>query len=119
MILAGVHTILPGAILALGALFGWRGLTLLRRFAAAREHRDAPFWLVRGGRGLIVAIACACIAAGLALGPRGLYYFGLGFLAEELYETGVVLLILRGGRRREERARRPAPAAAPAIAAAG
>ena len=99
------------ALLILGAAFGVHGVRLLRRFAVARDHRDAPFWLVRGGRGLIVAIACACIAAGLHAEVRGLTYFGLGFLAEELYETGVVLLILRGGRKREERAaRRPRPA---------
>jgi hypothetical protein len=105
------------ALLVLAVLFAVRGVALLRRFAAAREHRDAPFWLVRGGRGLIVAIACACIAGGLWAEVRGLTYFGLGFLAEELYETGVVLLILRGGRRREERGRRPVSSSSLAIAA--
>src|SRR5438128_2028999 len=95
----------PDLLLVLAALFAWRGVRLLRRLARARDHRDAPFWLVRGGRGLIVAIACVCISLGLSFEVRGLLYFGLGFLAEEIYETGVVLLILRGGRRREERGR--------------
>ena len=98
------QALLPPFLLIVGAFFAVRGASQLRQFWRKREDHDAPFLLVRGGRGVIVAIACACLCAALTFEARGLLYFGLGFLGEELYETGVVLLILRGRQRREARA---------------
>ncbi len=86
-------------LLVPAAAFGWRGAVLIGRFARDREHADAPLHLVRGGRGVIVALACLALLHGLLAADRGWVAFGLAFLGEELYETGVVLLILRHDRR--------------------
>ena len=44
---------------------------------------------------MIVPIAAAALAVGILFAQTGLLVFGGVFLAEELYETGVVALILR------------------------
>ncbi len=87
-------------LLLLSALLAWHGLGLLGRLWRQREHSDAPFWLVRGGRGLILSAGLCCVATGLLCSARGLLWFGLAFVAEEFYETGMVLLVLRWGRSR-------------------
>lgn len=93
----------PYVLLLLGAAFAWRGIALLRRLVRAHKHDDAPFWLVRGLRGIIVAISCLSIAAGLAYKMNGILWFGVAFLGEEIYETGMILLILRWHRSRTQR----------------
>jgi len=70
---------------------GWRGLCQLRR--GLRE--SASLELVRGIRALVTAAAVAVFALALLSGERGLLAFAAVFLAEELYETGVLVLILR------------------------
>ena len=55
--------------------------------------------LVRGLRGLVVAIAALAVAVGVLSGETGFVVFGAVFLGEELYETGVLALIIRRGRR--------------------
>ena len=49
----------------------------------------------RGIRGLVTAAAVAVFALALLTRERGLLVFAAVFLAEELYETGVLVLILR------------------------
>ena len=44
---------------------------------------------------MIVPIAAAALAGGILFAQTWLLVFGGVFLAEELYETGVVALILR------------------------
>ena len=92
--------VLPWALAVLAAVGVARGLPLLALGLRRREESDAPIWLLRGARWAIAGAACACIAAGIAAGSRGLTYFGIAFLAEELYETTLVLVILRWGKRR-------------------
>ena len=48
----------------------------------------------RGIRGLVIGVAAWAFAAGLLLEQTWLLVFGAVFLAEELYETGVLLLVL-------------------------
>ena len=67
------------------------GLRQLRR--GAREAISLE--VVRGIRRLVTAVAAAVVAIGLLSGERGLLAFAAVFLAEELYETGVLALILR------------------------
>ena len=55
--------------------------------------------LVRGLRGLVVAIAALAVTIGVLSGETGFVVFGGVFLGEELYETGVLALIIRCGRR--------------------
>jgi hypothetical protein len=64
------------------------------------EDDGSAFELIRGARAFIVAAALACIALGVSGDSKGLVWFGIAFLAEEIYETGVILLILRYGRAR-------------------
>jgi hypothetical protein len=58
---------------------------------------------VRGLQGIIVAICMAALAVGTALGQVWLIVFGGLWLAEEIYETGVLALILRAGACESER----------------
>ena len=90
--------------LAIAALLGggWagiRGTRLLILGIRRSADPDAPLRVVRGLRGLIWAICAAAFAAGLVLEQRWLLVFGGLWLAEEIYETGVLALILRAGPR--------------------
>jgi hypothetical protein len=82
-------------IIALALLASvYAGITGLRR--VRRGLRDAvALELVRGIRRLVLAIVAAVTAIALLSGERGLLVFAAVFLAEELYETGVLALILR------------------------
>jgi hypothetical protein len=93
-------------LLALGG--GWAGLHGIRLLIRALRHPGddaASLWLIRGMRGTVVAVGAGALAFGVFYGQLWLIVFGAIFLAEELYETGVVALILRAGRRRETSAR--------------
>ena len=48
---------------------------------------------------MIVAVSLAALGGGVLCASPGLLVFGLIFLGEELYETGVVVLALRAGQR--------------------
>ena len=68
----------------------------------ARGLRDgASVELVRGLRGWILAVSAGIFATALLAGIPGLAVLGVVFLAEELYETGVVLFVIRRGERAE------------------
>lgn len=76
--------------LTIAGVAGWRGVRRL-----VRGLRDADsLTLVRGIRGIVTAVAALVLAAGLLTGERGLLAFAIVFLAEELYETGVLLVII-------------------------
>jgi len=91
---------IPGdAIAALLALGGaWAALRGARLFVAACRDADAPsasLRLVRGLRGIALAVGAWALAGGLLWEQVWLLVFGAVFLAEEIYETGVVALVLR------------------------
>jgi len=88
------------ALLIVVAMFaGGRGARAL-----ARGLREAkPLDVVRGIRGVVVALVTVTGAAGVILATPGLIVLGLVFLAEELYETGVLALIIRSGERATNR----------------
>ena len=83
------------AIAAIALLVSvYAAITGLRRLR--RGLREAiALELVRGIRRLVIAVAAAVVAIGLLSGERGLLVLAAVFLAEELYETGVLVLILR------------------------
>ncbi len=86
-----------GVLAVLAAAYGIpRIYGVLRR----PEGDGAPLVLVRGIRAFIVSAAFSSIAIGRLTDSEGFFWFGVFFLAEELYETGVMLLILRWGRSR-------------------
>ena len=81
--------------IAIGAT--WRGGQLLVQGLRHAHHPAGALWLVRGIRGVIVAVGMAALGGGVLLTSKGLLVFGAIFLGEELYETGVLLLALRAG----------------------
>ena len=85
-------------LMAVGA--GSRGAWLLSRGLREADHPSGSLFVIRGFRGLTVAVGLAASSAGMLLAERGLLAFGAAFLGEELYETSVLLLILRASTRR-------------------
>jgi hypothetical protein len=91
---------LVALLLALGgALAAVRGVRLFVRGCRDADHPSASLWIIRGIRGIVVAVGTWALAAGLLFGQTWLLVFGAIFLGEELYETGVVALVLRSGAR--------------------
>ena len=102
MLRHGLAVLAALAVVA-SAWAGARGVRLLACGLKGGEDPSAPLWVVRGLRGLIVAICMAALAIGTLLGQAWLFVFGALWLAEEIYETGVLALILRAGARDRER----------------
>jgi hypothetical protein len=94
-----VHVILAALLwlLSTGAL--WQGMRQLATGLRAIDHAASPLRVVRGLRGVIVGVSLAALGGGMLFTSTGLLVFGLIFLGEELYETGVILLTLRAGQR--------------------
>lgn len=88
---------IAGALVGLWA--GTRGARLLARGLAHADDERSSLNVIRGIRGVAVAVGTWALAAGVLLEQTWLVAFGLVFLAEELYETGVVVLVLRRARR--------------------
>jgi hypothetical protein len=83
------------AALAIGG--GWTAGHGARLLVCAVRRADDPassLRAVRGIRGVVIGVAAWALAAGLLLEQMWLLVFGAVFLAEELYETGVLLLVL-------------------------
>jgi hypothetical protein len=94
-------TLLTAVLLIIAAAAGWRGARHLIRGIREADRPSGPVHVVRGFRGLTVAIGLAAASAGLLGDHTWLVAFGAIFLAEELYETGFLLLILKAqGRER-------------------
>ena len=90
--------LIPVALaLLLGAWAGARGVRLLARGLRHSDDLDAPLWVIRGFRGVILALCATALSAGAVFEQRWLIVFGAIWLAEEVYETGVLALILRAG----------------------
>jgi hypothetical protein len=92
----GVLAIMAAAV---GVWAGVRGVRSLTRGIRDAGEPGASRWVVRGLRGLVVAIGAAALAGGLVLERPWLLAFGGVFLAEEIYETSVLALIVRAGDR--------------------
>ena len=84
-------TWLAALALVIAMYAGWRGLCRMRRGLRDSDSLE----LVRGIRTLVTAAAVAVFGLALLTGERGLLAFAAVFLAEELYETGVLVLIIR------------------------
>ena len=88
-------SILAVVVALAGAGAGARGVRLVARALRGADEPGASLTLIRGIRGIVVAVATGSLAAGTLFDQTWLLVFGLVFLAEELYETGVVALVLR------------------------
>jgi hypothetical protein len=90
---------LPQALAVIAGLAGgWAMAHGVRRLTAALRDADDPgasLRLARGLRGVVVAVGLWSLAGGVFLEQTWLLVFGGVFLAEELYETGVLILVLR------------------------
>jgi len=83
----------------LAAVCGWRAVRHLARALRDPDHADSSIRLVRGIRALIVAATSVVFALGIVYESRAMLLIAAVILGEELYETGVVLLVLRRHRR--------------------
>lgn len=82
-------------LIVLAAVFGWRAIRHLARALRAPERDDSSVRLVWGIRALIIAVTSIAVALGIVYGSRTPMLIAAIILAEELYETGVVLFVLR------------------------
>jgi len=99
----GRHALAVLLVLA-GAWAGVRGARLLARGLRCADDESAPLWIIRSIRGTVVAVGAGALAGGLLYAQMWLLVFGVIFLAEELYETGAIALVLRAGRHQNARA---------------
>jgi hypothetical protein len=83
------------ALAAGGACAAAHGARLILRALRRADEPSSSLTLIRGIRGLVVGVALWALAGGVVFAQTWLLVFGGVFLAEELYETGIVALILR------------------------
>ncbi len=95
-----MNPLLIDGLAVLAAVFGWRAVRHLTHALRDPDHADSSVRLVRGIRGLIVAVTSVVFALGIIYESRAMLLIAAVILGEELYETGVVLLVLRRDRRR-------------------
>ncbi len=90
--------LLLASLATLGGLWaGARGVRLLARGLRAADDPRGSLWVIRGLRGMIVCICLTALAVGAVLETVWLLVFAGLWLLEEIYETGVLALILRSG----------------------
>jgi hypothetical protein len=94
-----LHMILAALLWLLAAVALWQGIRGLATGLREVDHPASALRVVRGIRAVIVAVSVAALGGGVLFASTGLLVFGVIFLGEELYETGVVLLALRAGQR--------------------
>ena len=94
-----LHTLLGTLLWLLSAVALWHGMRHLAIGLREIDHPTSALRVVRALRGVIVAVSFAALGGGMLFTSTGLVVFGLIFLGEELYETGVLLLALRAGQR--------------------
>jgi hypothetical protein len=90
-----VSSLVVDGLIVLAAVFGWQAIRHLARALRAPERDDASIRLVWGIHALIIAITSVAFALGIVYDSRAMILIAAVILAEELYETGVVLLVLR------------------------
>jgi hypothetical protein len=96
--------VLASMAAAVGVWPGVHGARCLARGLRDAGDPEASRWVVRGLRGIVVAIGAVALAGGLVFERLWLLVFAGVFLAEEIYETSVLALILRAGRLADARA---------------
>jgi hypothetical protein len=107
-------------LLAVGG--GWtlvRGGRLLALGLREADDEASSLRVIRGIRGVVVAVGLGALAGGVLFAQTWLLVFGAIFLAEELYETGVVVLVLRAQARRISAAQRSSTGSTSSALAAG
>jgi hypothetical protein len=90
-----IVAVVAAALAVGGACAAAHGARLILRALRRADEASSSLALIRGIRGLVVGVAAWALAGGLVFAQTWLLVFGGVFLAEELYETGIVALILR------------------------
>ena len=90
-----MRPLIVDGLIVLAAVLGWRALRHLARALRHSGEDDSSIWLIRGIRALIAAAASVAFALGVIYGSRATIIIAAVILGEELYETGILLLILR------------------------
>lgn len=93
--------LLVDGLIVLAAVFGWRAVRHLARALRAPERDDSSVRLIWGIRALIIAATSLAFALGILYDSRATILIAAVILAEELFETGVVLLVLRNADRKQ------------------
>jgi len=88
-----VNGIVALVLVVVGGYSAVRGARLL----VAGLTAATPLALVRGIRGVIVAFVAGIFAVGVLSAETGFLVFGALILAEELYETAMLVLVIRSG----------------------
>ena len=89
------NEIIAGVLLLVASLSLGRGA---RRLVRGLREAD-PLAVVRGLRGWVIALALGTGALGVLSAQGGFVTLGGIFLAEELYQTGILAVIIRSGER--------------------
>ena len=88
---APISHLVVGGLAVLVACAAARGATLMRRGLRDADALD----LVRGIRFVVIAFVAGLAGLGVASGHGGLLVIAALILAEEIYETGALALIIR------------------------
>ncbi|HSG99508.1 MAG TPA: hypothetical protein VLB27_05635 [candidate division Zixibacteria bacterium] len=81
----------------------WRGVRSFWTGFRNPDHPDQSLLVVKGFRGAIVATALLFIGGGLYWSATWAVLFGLVFVGEELFETGIMMFALKRGARQRSR----------------
>ena len=92
---APISHLVVGGLTVLVACAAARGATLMCRGLRDADALD----LVRGIRFVVIAFVAGLAGLGVASGHGGLLVIAALILAEEIYETGALALIIRIGRK--------------------
>jgi hypothetical protein len=90
-----VSELVVEGLIVLAAVFGWRAARHFSRALRAPDRDDSSLRLIWGIRALIIAATSVAFALGIVYESRVTILIAAVILAEELYETGVVVLALR------------------------
>lgn len=89
------HPLTLICLFVLGAVLFGLGLRALIPAFKRIDDADGLILLARGARKAIAGVALGVIGLALEIGNDGLFWFGVVFLLEELYETTMVLGVMK------------------------
>ena len=95
--------IVATSLLLFGVTSAIRGLRFLFLGIYTPDHPCGPLRVVRGLRGVIVALAVLVWAVAILSRKEWLFRIGAIVLVQELYEMGFLSVILRAGRKAEKK----------------
>ena len=92
-----IRQILVILLLIIAFIFARYCVRYFRMIVGKEGHADRPMAIVRGLRGLVISLTTLAWAAGIYWEEGWLLIIGLVILVQEMYEMGVLSMILRYG----------------------